>query len=100
MDKNRLQRLRDSVAANPLRAVARHHANDQGACHGNQHCEPTEMVTRRRRQCRAHRSEIEEVGKKADQTQQRPGHARSQQTDHDGKERNRNYARRRREVAQ
>ena len=48
-DQDRLQRLGDAVAADVLRAVARHEADDQAADHRDQDAQDAEVVAGRRR---------------------------------------------------
>ena len=48
LDQDRLDGLRDAVAANPLRAVARHEADDEAADHRHQNLQPAKMVARGR----------------------------------------------------
>ena len=44
VDQNRFDRFRNSVAANALRAVARHQADDQRAADGNQNGPDPQMI--------------------------------------------------------
>jgi hypothetical protein len=72
-DQNRLHRLGNAVAADPLRSETGHQADQQPSHDRDQDGPDAEMLQRRRHETPAEIPVVREMRKKADQRQQREG---------------------------
>src|SRR5580658_4757674 len=70
IDQNRFDSFRNAVAADPLRTIASHHADDESAANRYENTVVTQMVASRRNHGRVPAAKIKEVGKESDQTEQ------------------------------
>ncbi len=66
IDENCFDRFRNAVAADALRAIARHHANDERAANRNKNAVETEMVAGGGNHRSAPVAKIKEVREQAD----------------------------------
>ena len=91
IDQDRFDRFWNAVSADSFRAVSRHQSDDQRAADRHQNRPDAQMIAGWRDQRGVPAAEIEQIGEKTDQPQQRPGHNGADQADGDGKQRNRNH---------
>jgi hypothetical protein len=85
VDQDRFDRLWNAMAANAIRAVARHQADDQRPGHRHQDDERSEVVARRRHQVGGEALEEEQIGKESDQFEECGRDERRAQADRDRK---------------
>jgi len=81
VDQNRFNGFRNAVAADSLRAVAGHDADDQRASDWNENAVETQMIARRRDHCSVPAAKIEDVGEQTDQTKQDERNERAERSD-------------------
>ncbi len=83
VDQNRLDGLGNAVAADALRSVPRHEADDERADHRHDDDEQAEVVAGRRDERRVEPLKEEEVREEPDELGQRQRDVRRGHTDHD-----------------
>jgi hypothetical protein len=69
------------VTANTLRSVPRHHTDNQRAGDGHQHAKNSQVIAGRGNQRGVPASKIKQIGKEADQAEQRQRYECAEQTD-------------------
>ena len=69
-DQDRLQRLRDTVAPDPVRAIPRHQSDNQTADHRDEDHARSQVVLRRADEGKRKMLIEEEIGKEADELQE------------------------------
>ena len=92
VDQNRLDRLGDAVAADPIRSVPRHQADDQRADHRNHNDERPEMVANGRHRSGREPAVEEDVREERDQREEDLRHVRGHDADTDGDRRDHDHA--------
>src|SRR5581483_960996 len=100
VDQDRLNRLRDAVAANPLRAVARYQPDDERTNHRDQYHPEAERVARRGNERCLPALVEEEIGEQPDEPEQHQGDAGAQDPDADSKRGDQDHAWRDEKVAE
>src|SRR5215469_4402488 len=79
------------MPTDPLRTISRHQTNNERPDNRHSDCVDSELILRRGNECGIEPMIVGNVGKQADEFQQKPGNARADKTNCDRNQGNRNY---------